>query len=710
MPTPKRIEDAAKLTNQACDILHANKVALQIPELEIVTLEQFLADTGKAARMTRAEREAILSQAQFLIEHLYPHLPFKVRNFPGNDLLMNFKAVRDQVDTLSDFDFHTCMLLLFAAFHDAHTAYTLPSPFQGTVAFLPFQLRYYRDGEDRNRFVVGRVMATNENGGFDHPLFGIGAEITKWDSMDIESAARSAAQLQPGSSVAAELNRGTARLTSRAIGSASLMGFGAPPFQIPTRSVVTYIPANSTKERHISFPWHVARNFGSQTPFTSTAFSISESLCTTNCLSKYLFRPDKAQRPVVESIFEVQFATSEPQQGMPHPTLLANASNPARPFGYIRIRNFAGDLATIQEDSILRSFQEILVQMNEKASGGLILDIRGNPGGQIRVAERMLQMLTPRTIRPVQFHFALTNTVSMILDHFRAADPLDINGTRAEFEAWLQQQVGDELTEDSLTPGRPITPPERANNIGQVYQGPVILLFDSLTYSAADIFAAGFQDHDIGELIGVDPSTGGGGANVWRYQDILDNIPRLPGLPLTPLPRDCNISLAIRRATRTGSLPPMPIEDIGVEPNFVHDRTLRDIFDNNADLFGFACGRLTRAKVARIDIQQSQKTATGLSLTLLATNIRFLMFRLDGLAIHAAAITPGVPQTFSVPTSNLGRKGKQLAIEGYAQPVSEGEEQLPLAAPRIILEVPQAAGIEFTDEPPVSEASLSSSA
>src|SRR5207244_2587085 len=71
--------------------------------------------------------------------------------------------------------------------------------------------------------------------------------------------------------------------------------------------------------------------------------------------------------------------------------------------------------------------------------------------------------------------------------------------------------------------GYPITSIEAANDIGQIYHGPVILLTDALCYSATDLFAAGFQDHLIGKILGVDPNTGAGGANVWEH-DLLVRI------------------------------------------------------------------------------------------------------------------------------------------------------------------------------------------
>jgi C-terminal processing protease CtpA/Prc len=66
--------------------------------------------------------------------------------------------------------------------------------------------------------------------------------------------------------------------------------------------------------------------------------------------------------------------------------------------------------------------------------------------------------------------------------------------------------------------GFPITPPEKANEIGQVYHGLTVLITDALCYSTTGIFAAGYQDHGIGIIIGTDENTGAGGANVWDHR------------------------------------------------------------------------------------------------------------------------------------------------------------------------------------------------
>ena len=48
----------------------------------------------------------------------------------------------------------------------------------------------------------------------------------------------------------------------------------------------------------------------------------------------------------------------------------------------------------------------------------------------------------------------------------------------------------------------------------------MVLVGDSTTYSAGDLFSAGFVDNDIGPFVCVGEATGAGGANVWDYAEL----------------------------------------------------------------------------------------------------------------------------------------------------------------------------------------------
>ncbi|MCC6368489.1 MAG: hypothetical protein IT165_33605 [Bryobacterales bacterium] len=576
------------------------------------------------------------------------------------------------------------MLLVFATVHDVHTSYTLPAPYAGAVAFLPFQARFVMDETGHRRLVVTKVMATSENGEFEHEFFGAGAEILGWNRLseitdrdlagiELEIAARSAAQLQPGANPDAELSRGVARMTLRPLSSIGLAASGAPPFRIDCSVVVHYAAKGEQQIRKILFPWSVATGLGAQTSFAAGAFSISDSAQETACMYKVLYKSQEtAAKQGVDAMFDTE---------LPDPDLLKDEGTGKR-FGYLKIKDFGGGLPGVAQDQILTRFRQILEDMSESAPDGLILDIRGNPGGQIQVAERMLQMLTPRAIEPVLFRYAKTPAIDKVIGHYRKDGT---GGDRSEFLAWLETRPEDNPPLEELTAGRPLTVPSAANDSGQVYQGPVVLLIDALTYSAADMFAAGFQDHEIGEVIGVDSNTGGGGANLWRHEDLRTSIPPLPDIPLKPLPREVRMSLAIRRCERRGRNAGKPIEDIGVRADLVHQRTQADLFFGNRDLVQLACRRLSQVPVFRVHISSFEATFQGVNVTVGTANVGFLEFRLDGNLALSAPVPASGAGSFFVPNVNGAPLPKQLRVEGYTE--TREATRRPAAAARAVLRV-----------------------
>ncbi len=106
-----------------------------------------------------------------------------------------------------------------------------------------------------------------------------------------------------------------------------------------------------------------------------------------------------------------------------------------------------------------------------------------------------------------------------------------------------------------------------------------MLITNALIYSTTDIFTAGFKDHGIGLILGTDPNTGAGGANVWNYSDIQESLPDL----FKKLPKGTSMRVAIRRSTRVGEMSGMPLEDLGVIPDApVYKMTRNDVFQDIA--------------------------------------------------------------------------------------------------------------------------------
>src|SRR5207344_612184 len=106
-------------------------------------------------------------------------------------------------------------------------------------------------------------------------------------------------------------------------------------------------------------------------------------------------------------------------------------------------------------------------------------------------------------------------------------------------------------TGSDFSQGFPVEPEKNSNLTGQIYQGPVVLITDALCYSTTDIFSAGFQDHQIGTVLGCHSSTGAGGANVWNYSDLVHSTLK-PSNPFIELPQGADMRVAARRCTRVG--------------------------------------------------------------------------------------------------------------------------------------------------------------
>ena len=247
--------------------------------------------------------------------------------------------------------------------------------------------------------------------------------------------------------------------------------------------------------------------------------------------------------------------------------------------GYIRLFSFDVDDAR----QFLRAFAKLITKEGFPQDG-LILDVRGNPGGNIRAAESLLQLFTPNTIQPELFEFINTPLNFQICKS--APDHWDL-------QRWLPSIGESVLTGATYSAGFPLTLDELGNGIGQVYYGPVVLITDALSYSATDIFAAGFQDNEVGKVLGTGGNTGAGGANFWSLDDLLRAQKKDPKSPFKKLPKGAEMIVAMRRSIRVGLRAGSPLEEFGVLPDVLHLMTTRDVLDDNVDLLARAA-RLIR--------------------------------------------------------------------------------------------------------------------
>lgn len=670
MPT----EDLTQLCRNAWNAILELKNEIGEPDLTVISLDEFQQriNEGQFA-LSLESQKLILRQAKTLINGVYAHAPFKDLQ-PTLDALADLEKGLDLGD-FSQLDFHDYLSNAFLKLDDAHTLYGRPAPFRDSFAFLPFQVKHFFGRDRKPHYVVTRVMPA-----FNHPHFKPGVEITGW------SEAVTAGELLPMAEVVERSSRievGPNPAAAHAFGLRRLFLRLLTYKPSPGLSVVKvqYIDRSRSNLREILVEWAVASGSSPSIVLNAKGNSCADVMAREGRASMILYKPAKAkheyychqqsikkallglesnpdanqEEPPVEEwesnfpqIFEIQFPGGPAKDDPIHPDKLILRRDPTRKFGYIRIKNFdlhhSGPFG--REDQIAAEFQRILEIQMKHAPDGLILDIRGNPGGNVRAAEALLQMLTPKEITPAGFHWIRNDTIRKTLDALREMGLQDRKGTLdpsqqsifglldPQFGRWLkdlENWEADELTEQTkrLSHGRQWSDKKQINSIGQVYQGPVVLLIDGFTYSAADIFSGGFQDHQIGPVLGLDQSTGGGGAIVKQHSEIVP-FAEISGLDLQALPKDVTLSVAVLRSARVdGSF----IEGVGVSTDKQLQRFRKDVLQGNPGVLAKACEILSRRPAYRLKIEDVQTTNTGIELKVSQSGVStlevFLIF-LDG--------------------------------------------------------------------------------
>lgn len=560
------------------DYLSSTHAAVRTMMAAVESMPDFRMQAGD---LTHGEKLLLVQQALILIQENYVHLPLK-ENMHAVRPVQALRRLQQRLQTVEadmpDLEFHRAMIEIFTSVRDLHTNYFLPSPFNQKTAFVPFLIEPYFQSGIR-RFMVSHLVA-----GFTHPTFGPGVDITHWNGAPIDLAVAANAARFAGSNEDARRARGIERMTIRPL-TQSL-----PPDE--DFVLVGYRTPDDGQVHEIRLDWMVftpdtggANGAAFDTNASNAhAWGIDMDSHLAGLAKMALFAPkaiaaEAAVRGKRADRRRKNFAAGETiPSDMPSVIEAQRVETNLGEFGHIRIRTFSVQDAAAFVAEVVR-LAELL------PDNGLILDVRGNGGGLIWAGELLLQTITPNKIEPEPVQFINT---PLNLDLVRR----NSTGSGIDLTPWrdsMEESVG---TGAVYSRGRPITDPDLANAFGQRYQGPVVLITDAKCYSTTDIFAAGFQDHNIGPIIGVDGNTGAGGANVWT-QSLLRSLAGTGG-PYRNLPNGAGMRVAIRRTLRVGARAGTPVEDLGVQPDMLYEMTRRDLLESNTDLLEFAAAQLAQ--------------------------------------------------------------------------------------------------------------------
>ncbi len=590
---PRKAKASSRRFPKASPYLKNLSTAVRRHFAKAVDLPTFLSSAGQ---LTADDRKLIVRQALILLDQNYAHLPLK-KAMHSIDPVQRLRVLLQALEMtppsrqLSEVEFHAEMTDIFTSVRDLHTNYLLPAPFNEMTAFLPFMVEDYVD-HGKRRYLVSHVAE-----GFRHPTFVPGVEVVYWNGTPIDRAVANNAQRYAGSNRDARHARGVQTLTTRAL-------IITPP---PDEEwVVVGYRTKAGKLADVRLDWQVNPPLPASVDAQITSVRAAAGLGLdleqdiVQRVRKSLFAPQvvdaekKAARKAIRGVLAAL------ESGMPNVFEARKVTTPSGTFGYLRVRTFS----VWPPENFINEFIRLITALPPR---GLILDVRGNGGGVINAGEFALQTLTPRRIEPEPLQFINT--------------PLNLEICRrngkdskwTDLSAWVESMAQALQTGAAFSAGFPVSDPEMCNAIGQKYFGPVVLITDGLCYSTTDIFASGFQDHEIGPVLGVAGSTGAGGANVWEQQYFASDI--LPGSVYRPLPNGAGMRVAIRRTLRVGRRAGAPVEDLGVIPDERHDLTRNDLLKGNVDLINRA-GKLLAAKPVRqfiATVHESSATQANLA-------------------------------------------------------------------------------------------------
>ena len=615
------------------------------------------------APLSPRARIQIVDTALDLIETLYVHLPQKRSMYAVNPI-QRLKLLRrrceQRMPVMAEREFFNELISIFTQLRDLHTGFILPEPFRSSYAFLPFRLERYETASGEKAYVVTRVMSPELWGEPIDPTFQKGVVVKDWNGTPIDRVVAANADREAGSNPAARCAKGLSALTIR------WLGLSLPPDEDWVD--IDYLPEPDAEARSIRFQWKFfQRGSGKAGVAAATAISRAHRKNTQALgmdakgeaerqVRRYLFEDARKQTPrLAKKMYKV------PKWAKEVFPAVGNARTSSGVFAYVRI-------ATFNVDSERKYINEFIRVISKLCQNGLILDVRGNSGGLIYFGERMLQLLTPRAIDPARFSFLNSERTQALTTRHAF-----IRLWRNSIAQWVE--TGAEYSQ-----GFPLLPLSRYNDIGQKYQGPVVLITDALCYSTTDIFAAGFQDHKIGVVLGVDETTGAGGANVWEYSfiaELLDDPEHFPRQHAG----SASLGFAVRRVTRVGQNSGVLLEDLGVKADQIHEMTRRDLLHRNVNLIEHAGKILARAEIQRLTAERESSRKVRVAYQNLDRIDAYLDDHPLGRSLAVKRSKRTGHRLLSIPR-NASAAG-QLRLEGFRHAAQRPDELV--AATRLVL-------------------------
>ncbi len=536
MPSISSSEALAK-TKKLKPLLNPAATSATEEEIDIRPLADARSDL-KPKAYSADERELVAKQALMMMKDLYVHRELKIKDFgAGADPVPRLEDMVKRAGSMNDDDFHAAMQKIFLDVHDHHTNYIAPMPLRCSYALAPLAFTDVYDNGNLKVIVKNRTRLLKDKTPETESVK-TGDELVAMNGVPVSKLIEDGKKTSGGANDDA--------MTVGAVRNLSLLSLAQNT--IPSQDDITYTLKHDGAEYTVKSKYFAAVNIpGCADEADAEAQGLSsvkrEMLRAENPnvrVYKDFVAPEKAAPFANEETLPVgQFYTID---------------TPAGKIAKFDLETFMPD-GDASADSVIHQVR-LQLEKSQPNAAALIIDMRGNGGGLILLAEGLTQLFTPNSIDTMPVRF-LPNQLN--LDTFLKANQGKENG-------WSQDAKEGMAAQSRYTKPRNITSKDAANRYGQVWFKPVVVLTDANCYSACDLFAAAMQDHAAATVIGTHSTTGAGGANVMSYDIFRQIFDQNEGEnPFVKLPGKQSMRVSWRQTIRVGKNKGELIENAGVK-------------------------------------------------------------------------------------------------------------------------------------------------
>ena len=598
--TSAECNDGNSCTLNFCDKISSSCLAL--PKQDFIgdpscnathtrmTLEEVLRKASKS-RLSLNQKLDAIDIAITLLEGIHPHRQLHL-SFLGADPVPHLERLRRKVQEdekigkpMLDMEFHNRLRSIFYLLQDLHTEYRgAPQALDELRVLLPITIADYYEKSDSGstKFVLTDVAdgLVSYNSTFER-----GVRIVSWNSVQIELVIKEIGVQMGAANMGAVRRFGLQQLTTRD-------GSGLPE----ASSVrIGYIDAIGA-QREIDLEWvYFARRTDQEAGRTKKNHRTESPLCRnydefvrSNSHKFFFAEQDSLDQVIVR----------ERTRMMKLGERMEIAVDPRfeEKFAAEVISTTSGNIGRIQivdfevpnPAAYSKEFSRLTAML---PPDGIVIDIRGNTGGDALASYGTLFPFTDKPISafstairitPTTLNMTLTKSTKVQFDNF-----LRVYG-RSMVRAAM---VGDSFSApiDDISPDMLSFLQQKAS--GNRYRGPVVVLMDGISYSAAEVMVGAAQDNGIAWVVGIDEATGGGGSDTMSYSAFKKHYPDIFSKALPP---DISMSVSFRRVYRGGASRGDITEYFGIEADERYFPTLQDRLGNDVDLFEYLGITLSR--------------------------------------------------------------------------------------------------------------------